>query len=443
MVINIIALTYFFLLITSGIIDIWMFFKITKLKNVSYFKIAILSIVIIILIPVISRGLIFFANLLEILVFGIVFRKEKNKYLILGTVFTICTLDLLVDIISGMIVSILNLAIKSIDEDAIAKILLMLIVIVIVKKISSYLYLSFTNKNKKVCLAIVIYLYISSVIVTIFYMLERKVTPLFFFFTAFLIIQSIFVIGAYYELTKIQSDLLKKSEQDKIIQEQEQLQEYTKYLEESEDELRAFRHDYRNMFNSLKISAQEGNTKEVIQKLDEYTNANLNAKAFEKYRDVNHIKIKSLKSIIIAKLTEMYREHIPYNFECSSEITKLPKNINEIDLVRIVGISCDNAIEESKVLIEQNQEAHIEIMVYSNERGEFEYEIQNKRSNSEISIKQIQRSGYSTKKSHSGLGLANINSIKNKYENMTISYEVPEGYFDFYLVIEPEEETEE
>ena len=50
---------------------------------------------------------------------------------------------------------------------------------------------------------------------------------------------------------------------------------------------------------------------------------------------------------------------------------------------------------------------------------------------------------YSTKKSHSGLGLANINSIKNKYENMTISYEVPEGYFDFYLVIEPEEESEE
>jgi two-component system sensor histidine kinase AgrC len=26
---------------------------------------------------------------------------------------------------------------------------------------------------------------------------------------------------------------------------------------------------------------------------------------------------------------------------------------------------------------------------------------------------------------------------------MTISYEVPEGYFDFYLVIEPEEESEE
>lgn len=153
-------------------------------------------------------------------------------------------------------------------------------------------------------------------------------------------------------MIKNQKILLKKSQQHKLIKEQKQLQEYTRYLEESEDELRAFRHDYRNMLNSLKISAQEGNTKEVIQKLDEYTNANLNAKAFEKYRDVNHIKIKSLKSIIIAKLTEMYGEDIPYNFECSDEITKLPKNINELDLVRIIGISCDNAIEESKALLD-------------------------------------------------------------------------------------------
>lgn len=240
-------------------------------------------------------------------------------------------------------------------------------------------------------------------------------------------------------MIKNQKILLKKSQEDKLIKEQKQLQEYTRYLEESEDELRAFRHDYRNMFNSLKISAQEGDTKELIQKLDEYTKTNLNAKAFEKYRDVNHIKIKSLKSIIIAKLTEMYGSDIPYNFECRDDITKLPKNINELDLVRIIGISCDNAIEESKELLERNKEAHIEIMINSNDNGEFEYEIQNKRRESKISLKQIQQRGYSTKKSHSGVGLANINNIKNKYENMTISYEVPKEYFDFYLVIEPEE----
>lgn len=167
-------------------------------------------------------------------------------------------------------------------------------------------------------------------------------------------------------MVKNQKVLLKKSQQDKLIKEQKQLQDYAEYLEKSEDELRAFRHDYRNMFNSLKISAQEGDTKELIQKLDEYTKTNLNAKAFKKYRDVNHIKVKSLKSIIVAKLTEMYGSDIPYNFECRDDITKIPNNINELDLVRIIGISCDNAIEESKALLKQKKKAHIEIMINSN-----------------------------------------------------------------------------
>lgn len=209
-------------------------------------------------------------------------------------------------------------------------------------------------------------MYLVALIIAIVYAETKNVPPVTIFFISFLTIQFIFSIGLYYLMVKNQKVLLKKSQQDKLIKEQKQLQDYAEYLEKSEDELRAFRHDYRNMFNSLKISAQEGDTKELIQKLDEYTKTNLNAKAFEKYRDVNHIKVKSLKSIIIAKLTEMYGSDIPYNFECRDDITKIPNNINELDLVRIIGISCDNAIEESKALLKQKKKAHIEIMINSN-----------------------------------------------------------------------------
>lgn len=201
------------------------------------------------------------------------------------------------------------------------------------------------GKNFKIFFWILIYLYLVALIIAIVYAETKNVPPATIFFISFLTIQFIFSIGLYYLMVKNQKVLLKKSQQDKLIKEQKQLQDYAEYLERSEDELRAFRHDYRNMFNLLKISAQEGDTKELIQKLDEYTKTNLNAKAFEKYRDVNHIKVKSLKSIIIAKLTEMYGSNIPYNFECRDNITKIPNNINELDLVRIIGISCNNAIE--------------------------------------------------------------------------------------------------
>ena len=382
-------------------------------------------------------------NLITIIILNIIHRKNNNFTLITGVLIFIFSDDLIIEFFRGILLDIIGNFFVS--KDIVERVNLICVFCFFIATyligiyVGKFVIKKLIGKNFRIFFWILLYLYLVALIIAIVYAETKNVPPVTIFFISFLTIQFIFSIGLYYLMVKNQKVLLKKSQQDKLIKEQKQLQDYAEYLEKSEDELRAFRHDYRNMFNSLKISAQEGDTKELIQKLDEYTKTNLNAKAFEKYRDVNHIKVKSLKSIIIAKLTEMYGSDIPYNFECRDDITKIPNNINELDLVRIIGISCDNAIEESKALSKQNKKAHIEIMISSNEDGEFEYEIQNKRRDSEISLKQIQQRDYSTKKSHSGMGLANINSIKNKYENMTISYEIPKGYFDFYLVIEPEE----
>lgn len=429
-------LVYSFLMLISGVTDLWIFFRVSQIAA-SKKNILILGGVLLLL-PIVCVGIVQLATFLEILFFIFYFRKSKEKDVAVGSILIVGVVDSIIDILNSILMELLHIE-DIIYLDLLVQISIIILAVFIIETLYKFLYSYLMSENHNVFIGLLIYLYVSTTLTMIFYAQTKKVTSLSIFFTIFVLVQIVFAIATYVELINIQKHLLKKSQQDKLIKEQKQLQDYAQYLEESEDELRAFRHDYRNMFNSLKISAQEGNTKEVIQKLDEYTKANLNAKAFEKYRDVNHIKIKSLKSIIIAKLTEMYGEDIPYNFECRDDITKIPNNINELDLVRIIGISCDNAIEESKALLKQKKKAHIEIMISSNEDGEFEYEIQNKRRDSEISLKQIQQRGYSTKKSHSGMGLANINSIKNKYENMTISYEVPKGYFDFYLVIEPEE----
>lgn len=173
------------------------------------------------------------------------------------------------------------------------------------------------------------------------------------------------------------------------------------------------------------------------EKLNTYTKTNLKSDAFKKYKDVNHVNIRSLKSIIISKLTEMYNLEISYNFECDEIINKIPPHINEIDLVRIIGITCDNAIEESRELIRKGEDAQIEIMIYSTEET-LEYEIQNKKRNLAISTKKIQQKGFSTKKEHSGLGLSTIRKITETYENMSITYDISNDYFDFYLVMDRE-----
>ncbi|MBI1696446.1 sensor histidine kinase, partial [Lactobacillus crispatus] len=281
-------------------------------------------------------------------------------------------------------------------------------------------------------------------------LLDKRITPFTLFFTIFVIVQSVFAIGVYGEMVYVQNKLLTQRKQQEIRQKQRQLEEYADYLEKSEDDLRAFRHDYKNILNSLKVSAQEGNVQEVIQKLDKYTETNLNSDALLKYKDVNHIHIKSIKSIIISKLTEMYNLNIPYNFECRSGVKKLSANIDELDLVRILGIAFDNAIEESKIIkdmAEKNKSPEyeeIQIMAYSDGPDNFEFEIRNRvRKDQKISTSKIQEQGFTTKKGHQGYGLANIRKLEEKYPDMSVSYMVQDGWFDFYMVIDMEDGDED
>ena len=145
-------------------------------------------------------------------------------------------------------------------------------------------------------------------------------------------------------------------------------------------------------------------------------------------------------------MAEMYNLNIPYNFECRNDIKKLPSEIDELDLVRIIGITLDNAIEESKSLIAKENEvsaAEIQMMVYSNGTDDFEYEIRNKVIDREISTQEIQKRGFTTKKNHKGLGLANIKELETKYPDLSISYMLEDDWFDFYMAIDTEEDESE
>ncbi|MCT7707243.1 MAG: GHKL domain-containing protein, partial [Lactobacillus iners] len=324
--------------------------------------------------------------------------------------------------------------------------LLILMMIVAIKLGNGKIYNYLANQNNKIFVGILAYTYVSTVSISIIYIQSKSFTPLTLFFSLYILIQTIFAIFIYHEMTMVQEKLLNKKDQEKLKQQQHQLEEYASYLEKSEDDLRAFRHDYKNILNSLKVSAQEGNVQEVIQKLDKYTETNLNSKALLKYKDLNHIYVKSIKSIIIPKITELYNLDIPYNFECRNNIRNLPDHVDELDLVRIIGITFDNAIEESKALIAEKHDirsAEVQIMVYSDDPDEFEFEIRNKIQNKNISTSQIQQRGFTTKKDHKGLGLANIKEIESKYPDMSISYTIQDGWFDFYMTIDTEDGEED
>ncbi|MGR6429118.1 GHKL domain-containing protein [Lactobacillus acidophilus] len=423
----------------SSAIDLWMFLKITRIKLNINLKLGLTLVVItigsIISIILDEYGGLLLANISEIIGFYVIYKKKNNKILVAGAIVFVCTLDLFINII-------LAFAAVFIKVEGYMSIILLFVEAWIVKKYNKNIYSTLVGQNKKSFLYILCYIFLSSEIVLLIILLTKSYNAFYTVAMVLFALQIIFSTVAYHEIVSIQQELLNKQKQKEILDNQHQLEEYASYLEKSEDDLRAFRHDYKNILNSLKVSAQEGNVKEVIQKLDKYTETNLNSKALLKYKDVNHIYVKSIKSIIISKLTELYNLNIPYNFECRSNIHNLPDHVNELDLVRIIGITFDNAIEESKALVAEKHDirsTEVQIMVYSDGPDEFEFEIRNKIQNKKISTSQIQQRGFTTKKDHKGLGLANIKEIEGKYPDMSISYTIQDGWFDFYMTIDTED----
>ena len=387
------------------------------------------------------------SNLIYLALIFLFFWKEiRNPFVLAGAGIVPLIFDLMVDVLN----QIFNIASTQILWMEVVVLLFYILVFYFVIKLSDKIRYQLESKNNKIIVGLLIYFYISILIileVKIFIKQSYLTTAI---FSLLLILQLLFVGVAYVFILRMQAQLINREKQLNKLDKQRQLEEYTKYLEDSEDDLRQFKHDYQNVLNSLKLYAQEGDVQAVIHKLDKETNSSLDPAALSKYKDVNHVHVQSIKSIIITKLAEMYNLKIPYNFECRGSVKKLPANIDELDLVRILGIAFDNAIEESKIIKDMAKKnkspeyEEIQIMAYSDGPNNFEFEIRNRvRKDQKISTSKIQEQGFTTKKGHQGYGLANIRKLEEKYPDMSVSYMVQDGWFDFYMVIDMEDGDED
>ena len=371
------------------------------------------------------------ANIAEVSLFLIAYRKKN-----LATVFSTALICLFCDLLSD---TILNLFPQSIIAmfpymDLVISVAIYLIAFALFKtntqKIRSYLQKLSWQEPFMITL---IYEYISLVTLNTVVIEHKWLYSPAITLGLVIILQALFAIVMFHSNQKIQESLLNK-------QKQKELEEYANYLEQSEDNLRAFRHDYRNLLNSLKVSAAEGNVQELLDKLERYSAENLDSQALLKYKDANHIQVKTLKSIIITKLNAIYQAGIPYDFECRQIIASIPGHVDELDLVRVIGIAFDNALEESQSLSERNGHPEIQAMLYQETTDSLEFEIRNKIVQGKRQHTNLATKGFTTKTGHQGLGLANLQDIEQKYSELDISYNVSDGWFDLYLTIDQEED---
>ena len=441
--------------IISPIFDLWIFYKVFKYKFAR--KDIIFSLIFIALSIIFSfykNSTDFAVSMIQVIVIIVYFIviKKQNVKIIFGATLVFELLDLVL----GISTTIIELTIPVYYLDAGLVMLIGEILFVILIQINHLIIQRLlTDSNSNIFIGLLLYIYLASSIIYFFVLKDDKLSEVLDLSLGLIVLQITFSIFIYLAGLHIQKGLLTKQEQKNqelelqlllskqraIEIENKQLQEYTCYLDKNEDKLRRFKHDYQNLLDGLRIGAQEDDVQAVINQLVEYSASHFNQKALRKYKGVNHIHDKNLKSIAIAKLTKLYDLKIDYSFGCDKDIYQIPRSVDVLDLIRIIGITFDNAIEESQKLInktKQKNSARVDAMYYQ-EDGDFEFEIRNRIVDRNIDTNNIQKKNYSTKNGHMGLGLSNVQKIVHKYENsMLVKYSVQNGWFVFNLIVLPD-----
>lgn len=208
----------------------------------------------------------------------------------------------------------------------------------------------------------------------------------------------------------IQFGAMYAANSDKVKAQEEtiaQQQAHMELLEELQNEIRAFRHDFMNLISGMTLSAQDGDVN-AIQEFMKHTSLYFDEKLGNEIRQMeglSNIKIYPVRSLIFAKLNLMRQRHIQVMMEIMKPVTDVRMPVG--DILRCLGILLDNAIEaaaeeDGKIRIVLLQDAgELYIAIANN------YDVQPK-------LGELSESGYTTKGKGHGMGLSSYRKIVSR-----------------------------
>ncbi len=203
----------------------------------------------------------------------------------------------------------------------------------------------------------------------------------------------------------------------------EQAQLYNKTLTILHDNIRAFKHDFNNIVQSIGgyISAEniEGLRKYYSQLLSDCKDSNnLNV------LDPNVINEPSIYSLITSKYYKATELGITMNLEIFLDLKTI--NMKIYEFTRIFGILLDNAIEaaseceqkEIKIIIQKDTSCARQLAI-----------VKNTYKDKQIDTELIYEKGVSSKPNNTGLGLWKVRQILNTHSNLNLYTTKDNDYF--------------
>lgn len=217
------------------------------------------------------------------------FYKRAGKLLTVAAITLIHSVLILTYLMSNYVFSYLPIIFAFLFYPVVLTILYL-----ILKKWRYQIHQFLTNENRRIADWLVVYLYACALIVNIMRVPKIKL-PAEIFGILIMEMQSLFIEAVYIASVQLQKKLLKK-------QEQRNFKLYLHDLEDSEDRLRRFKHDYLNLLATMRTVAVNNHDQKLVQELAQYTEKQINDENSWHFKNLNHLHNDALKSLVVNKL---------------------------------------------------------------------------------------------------------------------------------------------
>lgn len=211
------------------------------------------------------------------------------------------------------------------------------------------------------------------------------------------------------------------------------LETYGKHLEKLYRDVRAFQSDYLSRIERL---GQAIKSESITQIQDIYAQTVHEANDYwdDKHYNISKLRkinISSIKSLLSAKIISAEKSGIDLNVEVPDNIKET--YIPELDLLLLMSIFCDNAIEAALEV----QQPHMSIAYFL--LDDYQMFVVTNTTKKKVDINKIFEEGYSSKGSERGIGLSNAQRILKKYPYLSLRTKSFDKEFSQTLTMPKEE----
>lgn len=208
-----------------------------------------------------------------------------------------------------------------------------------------------------------------------------------------------------------------EDEVQKIKDEQiKSLSQYSHHMEELYKEIRNFRHDYVNLVSSFDYAIKNNDMKgveEIYHSVFKNSDERFKSSRYD-IANLSNLDNESLKSVVSLKMVEAQNKGVNISIEVENKISALD-NIKLIDLLKVVSIFLDNALEAAV----QAEEPSLFFAYFETSSSQIMI-IENSTKEKKLNTKSIFTYGHSSKGIGRGIGLSNVKEILDFYPNISL-----------------------